>query len=234
VLDQRRAGTPSAITDRNLAAAAVAASRRRGYLDGKLLAEVFAWLRPDDLVWSNWVHNYLLGRTPPAFDVLFWNADTTRMTAGLHRDFVDLAMHNRLATEDGITVLGETVRLADVTVDAYVIAGVADHITPWQSCYRTTGLLGGDVRFVLSTSGHIAAMVNPPGNPKATFRAGTPDAAGAEAWLSATPATQGSWWPDFTAWLEARSGAHRKASRRLGGGGLRPLVEAPGTYVFDR
>ena len=234
VLDQRRAGTPSAITDRNLAAAAVAASRRRGYLDGKVLAEIFAWLRPDDLVWSNWVDNYLLGRTPPAFDVLFWNADTTRMTAGLHRDFVDLAMHNRLAGPDGVTVLGVPVRLSEVTVDAYVVAGIADHITPWQSCYRSTGLLGGDTRFVLSTSGHIAAMVNPPGNPRATYRAGTPDPAGAQAWLDATPTTEGSWWPDFTAWLDARCGAQRKASRRLGANGFDPLVEAPGTYVFDR
>ncbi|OLB78010.1 MAG: poly(3-hydroxyalkanoate) polymerase, partial [Actinobacteria bacterium 13_2_20CM_2_71_6] len=170
VLDHRQAGIPSALGDPYLAMAAVARSRRQGYLDGKVLAEVFAWLRPGDLIWQYWVNNYLLGRKPPAFDVLFWNADTTRMTAQLHADFVDLALHNQLSEPGGTTALGVPVDLAAVDVDGYVVAGVADHITPWQSCYRTTALLGGDTRFVLSTSGHIAALVNPPTNAKATYQ----------------------------------------------------------------
>jgi polyhydroxyalkanoate synthase subunit PhaC len=234
VLDHRRAGVPAAIADRHLVAAATALSRRRGYLDGKALAEVFAWLRPGDLVWQYWVNNYLLGRRPPAFDVLYWNADTTRMTARLHADFVDLALHNRLATPRSATVLGVPVDLSTVDTDAYVVAGVADHITPWQSCYRTTALLGGDTRFVLSTSGHIAALVNPPGNGKATYRIGGETPGDPQAWLAAATTERGSWWPDFVAWLAARCGPDRRAPRRLGGRGHAPLIEAPGTYVLDR
>jgi polyhydroxyalkanoate synthase len=233
VLDQRRAGVPAALADRSLAAAATAISRRRGYLDGRRLAEVFAWLRPGDLVWQYWVNNYLLGRKPPSFDVLFWNADTTRMTAALHADFVDLALHNRLTEPGSATVLGVPVDLGAVDVDSYVVAGLTDHLTPWQNCYRSTQLLAGDTRFVLSTSGHIAALVNPPGNAKASYRTGTTNPAEANAWLEACAAQPGSWWPDFTAWLGHRCGPERNAPKRLGGGGFAPLVEAPGTYVFD-
>ena len=169
VLDQDRAGTAGAMIDEATANAAMAVSRARGYLDGRALAEVFAWLRPDDLIWNYWVNNYLQGKTPPPFDILYWNADTTRLPAALHADFIRLALANALTVPDAATMLGSPVDLSKVDVDAYVIAGVADHLCPWQSCYRTTQMLGGATTFVLSTSGHIASMVNPPGNPKATF-----------------------------------------------------------------
>ncbi len=234
VLDHRQAGMPAALTDRYLAAAATALSRRRGYLDGRVLGEVFAWLRPGDLIWNYWVNNYLLGRTPPAFDVLYWNADTTRMSARLHADFVDIAMHNRLTKPGGISVLGKPVDLRRVTVDSYVVAGVADHITPWQSCYKSRLMLGGATRFVLSTSGHIAALVNPPGNPKATYQINPQSTIDPQKWLGGATMQQGSWWPDFVAWLGERSGSERKAPRKLGARGYTPLVSAPGTYVFDR
>jgi poly[(R)-3-hydroxyalkanoate] polymerase subunit PhaC len=229
VLDQRHAGVPAALADRYLAAAATRRSRRRGYLDGKALAEVFAWLRPGDLVWQYWVNNYLLGRQPPAFDVLYWNADTTRMPAALHKDFVDLFVHSGLT--GSVTVLGTKVELSRITTDAYVVAGVADHITPWQSCYRTTALLGGKTRFVLSTSGHIAAMVNPPGNPRATYRLNPANPATAQEWLDGADTVSGSWWPDFTEWLTVRGGAEQPAPATPFPGAL---VEAPGTYVLDR
>ena len=236
VLDHHRAGAPAALADRRLAAAATFLSRRRGYLDGRVLGEVFAWLRPGDLVWNYWVNNYLLGRVPPAFDVLFWNADTTRMSARLHSDFVDLAIHNRLAKAGSATVLGRPVDLASIDVDSYVVAGIADHITPWQSCYRTLSLLGGDTRFVLSTSGHIAALVNPPDNTKATYQtnAGAAEATDPHQWLRDAVTEQGSWWTDFNAWLDQRCGAPRRAPRRLGSRTYPPLITAPGTYVFDR
>jgi polyhydroxyalkanoate synthase subunit PhaC len=236
VLDQRRAGVPAALADRRLAAAATFLSRRRGYLDGRMLGEVFAWLRPGDLVWNYWVSNYLLGRMPPAFDVLYWNSDTTRMTAQLHADFVDLAIHNRLAEPGSATVLGRAVDLKEIDVDAYVVAGIADHITPWQSCYRTLSLLGGETRFVLSTSGHIAALVNPPDNPKATFRFNAESAGSvgdADEWLRGATTERGTWWPDFSAWAAQRSGSERPAPRKLGGRGYPPIIDAPGTYVFD-
>ena len=237
VLDHRQAGMPAALTDRYLAAAATALSRRRGYLDGRTLGEVFAWLRPGDLIWNYWVNNYLLGRVPPAFDVLYWNADTTRMSARLHADFVDIAMHNSLTQPGGTTVLGRPVDLRQVTVDSYVVAGVADHITPWQSCFKTLSMFGGEKRFVLSTSGHIAALVNPPGNPKATYQINPQSTASPtdpQEWLGGATTQQGSWWPDFVAWLSERSGGERRAPRRLGARGFAPLVAAPGTYVFDR
>jgi polyhydroxyalkanoate synthase len=233
VLDNARAGMAAALADRRLATAATALSKRRGYLDGRALAEVFAWLRPEDLIWNYWVNNYLLGRKPPAFDILFWNADTIRMSAKLHADFVDLAMENHLVTPGAMRVLGVPVDLSRVEVDAYVVAGIADHLTPWQNCYRSTQLLGGDSRFVLSTSGHIAALVNPPGNPKASYQTNKDSPADAPAWLETAETRQGSWWPDWLAWLGERCGPEKRAPARLGGGGLRPLVEAPGTYVLD-
>jgi polyhydroxyalkanoate synthase subunit PhaC len=234
VIDTTRAGLTSAVIDRRLAAAAKARSKRRGYLDGRSLAEVFAWLRPGDLIWNYWVNNYLLGKKPPAFDILFWNSDTTRMTAGLHGDFVDLAMDNLLAQPGGVTVMDVPIDLSHIGTDAYVVAGISDHITPWQNCYRTTQLLGGTTRFVLSSSGHIAALVNPPGNPKASFQVSKANPADPEEWLKSAQTQEGTWWTDVSEWLADRSGALKPAPEQLGGGGLAPLVEAPGTYVFDR
>ena len=193
VIDNHDAGTVAALSDPRLAALAKRRSARKGYLDGRALAEVFAWLRPGDLIWNYWVNNYLLGKRPPAFDILFWNVDTTRMTAGLHADFVDLAVDNSLTRAGAITVLGVPIDLGKVTVDSYVVAGIADHITPWENCYRTTQLFGGTTRFVLSTSGHIAALVNPPGNPKATYHTNDDDTADPKAWLKGAESHQGTW-----------------------------------------
>jgi polyhydroxyalkanoate synthase len=234
VLDHERAGAAAALVDRRLADAATAASKRRGYLDGRSLAEVFAWLRPGDLIWNYWVNNYLLGKKPPAFDVLFWNSDTTRMAAKLHADFVEQAMENRLVKPKSATALGVPVDLSSVDVDSYLMAGIADHITPWQNCYRSTQLLGGASRFVLSTSGHIAALVNPPGNPKASYQVNKDNPADPQEWLTGAQTHPDSWWPDFVAWLDERGGAQKPAPDMLGGDGLTPLVDAPGTYVFDR
>ena len=234
VLDQEQAGTAAAFLDDTTAAAATAASARRGYLDGRALAEVFAWLRPNDLIWNYWVNNYLEGKDPPPFDVLFWNADTTRMTAALHRDLLDLARRNALVRPGAASMLGAPVDLSSITTDGYVIAGVADHISPWQACYRSARLFGGNVRFVLSTSGHIAAMVNPTTNPKATHQASADLDADPADWHRATPTTPGSWWSDYLAWLSERSGPERDAPQAPGGADLRPLDPAPGRYVLDR
>ncbi len=234
VLDQHKAGTPGALTDRRAAEAAVARSSKQGYLDGAALAEVFAWLRPRDLVWNYWVNNYLLGKPPPAFDILSWNADTTRMPARLHRDFIDLAQDNKLTQPGAATLCGTPVDLSKVTVDSYVVAGVADHLCPWQNCYQSTQLLGGHSRFVLSTSGHIAAIVNPPGNKKASFHASdeTPD--DAEKWLENADENPGSWWDDYTQWLAAHSGSDRVAPTSPGDDKHQPLQDAPGDYVLAK
>jgi len=233
VLDWARAGTVGALMDPEAVREATERSRKKGYLDGGSLAEVFAWLRPNDLVWNYWVNNYLQGKPPAAFDILYWNADTTRMSAALHRDFIDLAMTNALTEPGAATMLGTPVDLSTVDVDTYVTAGIADHLCPWQACYRTTQLLGGDSRFILSTNGHIASLVNPPTNPKSTFQVATSTPPNPEDWLAQAETTKGSWWPDYMAWLGERSGEEIPAPERLGGD-LEVLAEAPGTYVFDK
>ncbi|WP_116450910.1 PHA/PHB synthase family protein [Blastococcus litoris] len=232
VLDWSRAGTVSALMDEESVKAATEKSRRKGYLDGAQLAEVFAWLRPNDLVWNYWVNNYLQGKPPPNFDILFWNADTTRMSAALHRDFIDIAIGNALTEPGRATMLGTPVDLSTVTVDSYVTAGIADHLCPWQACYRSTQLLGGESRFILSTSGHIASLVNPPGNPKSTFQVAGETPPDPQDWMTQAETVQGSWWPDFMTWMGERSGDEVAPPNLTGE--LDEPVQAPGTYVFDR
>jgi polyhydroxyalkanoate synthase len=116
----------------------------------------------------------------------------------------------------------------------FIVAGIADHITPWQNCHRSTQLLGGDSRFILSASGHIAALVNPPGNPKASHQMNKDNPGDPQHWLRTAETKKGSWWPEYVAWLGERCGPEKPAPEELGGGGLRPLADAPGTYVFDK
>jgi polyhydroxyalkanoate synthase len=234
MIDQTQAGVLGAMVDDNVAAVALANSRRKGYLDGRQLAEVFAWLRPGDLIWQYWVNNYLQGRTPPKFDILFWNADTTRMTASLHRDFVNAGLGNKLAHAGGVTVLDTEIDLKKITVDSYVVAGSADHICPWVNCYRSGQLLGGKVRFVLSSNGHIAALVNPPGNPKSSYQVSDDNTLPPAEWQRAATTEQGSWWPDYASWLADRSGELKAAPKSLGSS-RHPIIEAaPGSYVLDK
>jgi polyhydroxyalkanoate synthase subunit PhaC len=232
VLDNDRAGMASALTDRNVAQLAVAESARKGYLDGRALAGVFAWLRPNDLIWNYWINNYLLGKDPPAFDVLFWNSDATNMPAALHRDFIELSLENSLVEPGGVEVLGTPIDLSSVTSDSYVVAAIADHIVPWQNCYATTQLLGSEPRFVLSTSGHIAALVNPPGNEKASYQTRDGNPPTADEWLQSASEQRGTWWADWIEWLGERSGDEKRARKTLGAAGYKPLEKAPGKYVL--
>ncbi|MFE7797623.1 PHA/PHB synthase family protein [Nocardia sp. NPDC057440] len=234
VLDQSKAGFAAAAIGEKEAHAAIRMSSRKGYLDGRTLAEVFAWLRPTDLIWRYWVNNYIQGRAPAAFDVLFWNADTTRMTATLHRDMVLLGLHNSLTKPGEVSMLHSPIDLSKVCVDSYVIGGIADHISPWQATYRSARLLGSkQQRYVLSTSGHIAALVNPPGNPKASFRFGPAEAESPEEWLETAAQASDSWWPDYVAWLAERAGPDKPAPQQLGAEGLPPVGPAPGTNVHE-
>ena len=232
-LDNARAGDTSALATRELAAAAVAESARKGYLDGRALAGVFAWLRPNDLIWGYVVNNYLLGKDPPAFDILYWNQDTVRLAAGLHRDFIRLALENLLARPGGLTVLGDPVDLGVVGVDSYVVAGSSDHIVPWENAYRSTQLLGGSSRFVLSASGHIQALINPPSpDSRSSYRIAEEQPTEATAWLARAATRQGSWWPDYIEWLGARSGELGPAPKTLGCRAHKAVAKAPGTYVY--
>ena len=210
------------------------AGRPSGVVDGRDLAAFFSWLRPDELIWSYWVNNYLMGQDPPAFDILAWNADTTRMPGGLQRQLLTIAERNLLASPGGMTLLGKPVNLGASAVDSYVIGAETDHLVPWRGAYATTALLGGESTFVLSGGGHIQHLVNPPGNPKARYRTGPRPGAGPDEWLAAAEMAEGSWWGHWAAWVHARSGAFRRAPARLGSSEFPPLEPAPGSYVRQK
>ncbi len=232
-LDNDTEGTMSALASRDIAAAAVAESARKGYLDGQALAGVFTWLRPNDLVWNYVVNNYLLGKDPPAFDILYWNQDTVRLSAGLHRDFIYLGLDDSFKHPGALEVLGEPVDLGQVDVDTYFVAGLSDHIVPWESAYKGALLFGGKHRFVLSRSGHIQALVNPPSpDSRSSFRVADELPAEPEEFLARTPQVPGSWWPDWDAWLAERSGELAPAPKKLGNSAYKAEAKAPGTYVL--
>lgn len=214
------------------------ASKRRSYqkgvLDGRDMAKVFAWMRPNDLIWSYFVNNYLLGKEPPAFDILYWNNDTTRLPAALHGDLLDFFKHNPLGHPGGLEVCGTPIDLQKVTVDSFSVAGINDHITPWDAVYRSTLLLGGERRFVLANSGHVQSILNPPSNPKANFVESTKLSSDPRAWYYDAKQVDGSWWPQWLAWIQERSGAQKDTHMALGNQNYPPMEAAPGTYVRVR
>jgi polyhydroxyalkanoate synthase subunit PhaC len=208
-------------------------SRLRGVLDGQDLARVFAWMRPNDLIWNYWVNNYLLGNQPPAFDILYWNADTTSLPARLHHDYIDMYATNPFVNANKLTLNGVTLDMRRVKVDAYVAAGVTDHITPWKGVYKTAKIYGDKTVFVLSNSGHLQSLLNPPTNPKASFAAGTAEAPDADTFSATAEKKSGSWWPHWRDWLFERSGAEVRAPATLGNNRHPAGAAAPGTYVFE-
>ncbi|AOE63424.1 class II poly(R)-hydroxyalkanoic acid synthase [Pseudomonas corrugata] len=217
---------------------ALEAAKRRSYqkgiLDGRDMARVFAWMRPNDLVWNYFINNYLLGKEPPAFDILYWNNDSTRLPAAYHGDLLDLFKHNPLTRPGALEVCGMPIDLQKVTVDSFSVAGINDHITPWDAVYRSTLLLGGERRFVLSNSGHIQSIINPPGNPKANYVENPQLSGDPRAWYYDGKHVDGSWWPQWLDWIQARSGARRETRMTLGNAKYPPLEAAPGTYVRVR
>jgi polyhydroxyalkanoate synthase len=209
-------------------------SGARGVLKGKDLAKVFAWLRPNELIWNYWANNYLMGKAPPAFDVLYWNSDTTRLPARLHADFIGLLESNALAVPGGVTIDGRPLDLAAVDCDSFILGGTTDHITPWEGCYRTRRLLGGRSHFVLSSSGHVQSIVNPPGSRKSSYAINAGEHDSPERFSAGATLHEGTWWPHLAGWLAARSDPARRAPRALGARGQPPLAAAPGTYVHSR
>ncbi|HKF90697.1 MAG TPA: alpha/beta fold hydrolase [Acidimicrobiia bacterium] len=208
-------------------------STSRGVLDGDALGRVFSWLRPNELVWNYWVNNYLMGNDPPAFDILAWNSHTTRLPGALHAQLLDIFEHNLLCTPGALTVLDHPVDLGSIQCDTYVTGALTDHLTPWKGCYRTTQLVGGDSTFVLSSSGHIASLVNPPGNPKSKMFVGPRIEADPDAWLAAAGERTGSWWEHWADWMIERSGALKPAPAKLGSRKHKAGEPAPGSYVHS-
>ncbi len=208
-------------------------SRSKGVLEGKDLERAFAWLRPNDLIWAYWVNNYLLGNEPPAFDILFWNADTTNLPSALHSNLMDLLEAGGLAEGKGPTLLGQELTTKKVTCDMFIVGGETDHITPWDGCYLSTGLFGGETEFVLSQSGHIQSLINPPGNPKARFVLNDGKHSTPEEFRETGSVHNGSWWSHWLNWLSARAGSKVKAKKTLGNASYKPLTPAPGTYIHD-
>ncbi|MGE3366205.1 MAG: alpha/beta fold hydrolase [Rhizobiaceae bacterium] len=213
--------------------AAKLASKARGVLDGQDMAKMFAWMRPNDLIWNYWVNNYLLGNKPPAFDVLFWNADTTRLPARLHSDFLDLSSTNPFVNADKLTIDGVLINVKKVKLPTYVIGGTTDHITPWKAVYQTARLFGENTTFILSNSGHLQSLLNPPGNPKAWFVKGQAKAKQPDAWTATATKHEGSWWLDWAQRLKAASGDEIDAPKDAGSKKHKVLGAAPGTYVFE-
>jgi polyhydroxyalkanoate synthase len=211
-------------------------SRKAGVLEGSSLSRMFAWLRPNDLVWNYVINNYLHGEDPPAFDVLFWNNDSTNLTAQLHSDYLDVYVEQPFRNPGKVKVAGHKVDLTKFKGDAFFVAGVTDHITPWKACYRATQLIGSEnVEFILSQSGHIQALLNPPGNPKAKyFRSEKRPPATIDEWMGKDAKEySGSWWPHWREWLKARSGAEVTAPKALGSKKHPAGDPAPGLYVLE-
>ena len=209
-------------------------SAKKGVLDGASLSRAFAWLRPNDLVWNYVINNYLHGEDPPAFDILYWNNDATNLPAKLHSDYLDFYETQPFIRPGTATLAGHVVDLTKVTSDLFILAGVTDHITPWKACYRSTQLFGSrNVEFVLSQSGHIQAILNPPGNPKSKyFRSTKKPPADVEQWLGQAEEVAGSWWPFWAQWVKDRSGKLKAAPKALGNNDYAPVGDAPGDYAF--
>ena len=208
-------------------------SSRKGVLDARSLAAVFNWLRPNDLIWNYWVNNYLLGRDPAVFDILAWNNDGTALPAALHHQFLKVFNLNLLARGE-LHVLGTQIDLAKIDIDVYATGALTDHLTPWKGCYRTTQLMSGDMTFVLSNAGHIASLVNPPGNPKAHYFVGDRPGPEPEAWRANAEEVRGTWWEHWADWIIARGGPEVAAPPTVGSDTFPSLEPAPGSYVLNR
>ncbi len=204
-----------------------------GYLEGAHMATAFNMLRPDDLIWSYFVNNYLKGKEPMPFDLLVWNADSTRMPAANHRFYLRHCYLQNDLTKGRMTIEGRAIDLAKVTMPVYELATREDHIAPAKSVFTGAKFFGGPVRYVLAGSGHIAGVVNPADKPKYQYWTGGPPSGAFDAWLDAAKENPGSWWVDWIAWVKAQA-PEQVAPREPGAGELKALCDAPGEYVRVR
>jgi polyhydroxyalkanoate synthase len=210
----------------------------RGYLDSSDMAKMFNLLRSNDLIWNTYINSYLLGNKPSAFDLLYWNDDGTRMVPSAHGFYLhNTYLENNLVKPGKISLLDQPIDLRRIRKDIYTIGAQRDHIVPWSSAWRIAQLTSAKTHFVLAASGHIAGMINPPSAGKGgywTDETGDAAAAGtAIAWLAGAKKHEGSWWSDWTKWLEARSG-NRMPAAAVGSAAYPPIQDAPGSYVLEK
>ena len=206
-----------------------------GMMSGLDLGNTFSFLRPNDLVWNYVVENYLKGNSPPPFDLLYWNGDSTNLPGPMYCWYLrHTYLQNELIKPGKLTVCGEKVDLGKITVPAYIYASHDDHIVPWKSAYESTHILKGKNRFVLGASGHIAGVINPPAKNKRHYFENNQLAKTADEWLAAAKDIKGSWWPNYAKWLEEFGGKKVKASKTFGNARYKKLEAAPGKYVKEK
>lgn len=206
----------------------------QGYLDGRSVYDTFRALRANDLIWSFYVNNYLMGNKPAAFDLLYWNSDSTNMPAAMHTYFMrNMYLENRLREPGGVTLHGVPIDVSQVQTPTYILSTIEDHIAPWKTTYETTQLFSGPVKFVLGESGHIAGVINPPAKQKYGYWTQARNPSSAHDWLEGARHSDGSWWPDWSRWMR-RHGGGKVTARKPGDGALAPIEAAPGSYVRKR
>ncbi|MGC1577346.1 MAG: class I poly(R)-hydroxyalkanoic acid synthase [Beijerinckiaceae bacterium] len=229
-VDFKHSGDLQVFVDEKQVSAVEDEMRLRGFLDGKRMAMAFNMLRPNDLIWRYMVDVYLKGKSPMAFDLLFWNSDSTRMPAANHSFYLRNCYLENNLTKGRMVIDGVTIDLGRVTIPIYNLAAKEDHIAPALSTFEGSRHFGGEVRYVLAGSGHIAGVINPPAHQKYQYWTGGPVGDSFQGWVERAEEHKGSWWPDWFAWLERQAPEHVVA-RVPGGGKLTPLEDAPGTYV---
>ena len=232
LIDFAEAGELSVFIDEEQVSALEERMNERGYLDGSEMATTFNLLRSNDLIWSFVVNNYLLGREPFPFDLLYWNSDSTRMPACMHSFYLrNMYLENKLVEPGGVTLDGVPIDLGTIDTPTYLVSTKDDHIAPWKSTYEATRLYKGPVRFVLAASGHIAGVINPPAAGKYCHWTNSRKYKDPDAWLEKAKKSDGSWWPDWDAWVKKHAGKKEVPARAPGDGKLNALEDAPGSYV---
>jgi polyhydroxyalkanoate synthase len=233
LVDFKEPGELGIFIDEEQLAALEERMNEKGYLEGTTMATTFNMLRANDLIWSFVVNNYLLGKDPFPFDLLYWNSDSTRMPAAMHSFYLRDMPGEQARSAGGITLAGTPIDLRKIKTPAYIISTREDHIAPWPATYAATQLYQGPVRFVLGASGHIAGIVNPPAGNKYSYWTNDKCPPEPQAWLASAKENPGSWWPDWAQWI-AKSGGAKVAARKPGDGKLKAIEDAPGSYVKVR
>lgn len=207
----------------------------QGYLSGKELATSFNMLRANDLIWSYVVNNYLKGQTPPPFDILYWNSDSTNLPANMYTFYINkMYLENQLVQKDALTICGAPVDLSRIKTPCYFLSTIEDHIAPWKGTFKATEVFGSKIEFVLGASGHVAGVINPASKNRRNYWMNGEQGQGAEHWLETAERVEGSWWPHWAEWHKRRGGKKVAAPAELGSAAHKAIEPAPGRYVSTR